>query len=89
MWRVYRRTRKDEDYKKYKEALNAATNEIRQTNRNYEKKFAYNIKHDSKTLYAYIRCKENIRDKVGPLEDSTGNIISQGLMAEHLNGYFS
>ena len=28
--------------------------------------------------------------KVGPLEDSTGNIISQGfLMAEDLNGYFS
>ena len=25
MWRVYRRTRKDEDYAKYKEALNAAT----------------------------------------------------------------
>ena len=30
------------------------------------------------------------RDKVGPLEDSAGNIISQGfLMAEDLNGYFS
>ena len=25
MWRVYRRTRKEEDYAKYKEALNAAT----------------------------------------------------------------
>ena len=31
-----------------------------------------------------------MRDKVGPLEDSDGNIISQGfLMAEDLNGYFS
>ena len=29
MWRVYRHTRKDEDYTNYKEALNAATNEIR------------------------------------------------------------
>ena len=29
-------------------------------------------------------------DKVGPLEDSAGNIISQGFsMAEDLNGYFS
>ena len=52
MWRVYRRTRKEEDYANYKEALNA--------------------------------------DKVGPLEDSAGNIVSQGfLMAEDLNGYFS
>ena len=26
MWRVYRRTKKDEDYTNYKETLNAATN---------------------------------------------------------------
>ena len=42
---------------------------------------------DSKSFHAY---KQNVRDKVGPLEDSAGNIISQGfLMAEGLNGYFS
>ena len=28
MWRVYRRTRKDEDYTNYKQAFNADTNEI-------------------------------------------------------------
>ena len=33
MWRVYRRTRKEEDYANYKEALNAATTEIRQSKR--------------------------------------------------------
>ena len=44
MWRVYRRTRKDEDYAKYKEALNAATTEIRQSKRSYEQKLACNIK---------------------------------------------
>ena len=37
-----------------------------------------------------VRSKQNLQDKVGPLEDSAGNIISQGfLMAENLNGYFS
>ena len=90
MWRVYRRTRKDEDYTKYKEALNAATTEIRQSKRSYEQKLACNIKNDSKSFYAYVRSKQNVQDKVGPLEDSAGNIISQGfLMAEDLNGYFS
>ena len=90
MWRVYRRTRKDEDYAKYKEALNAATTEIRQSKRSYEQKLACNIKNDSKSCYAYVRSKQNVQDKVGPLEDSAGNIISQGfLMAEYLNGYFS
>ena len=36
MWTVYRRTRKDEDYANYKEALNAATTEIRQSKRTFE-----------------------------------------------------
>ena len=89
MWRVYSRTRK-KDYAKYKEALNAATTEIRQSKRSYEQKLACNIKNDSKSFYAYVRSKQNVQDKVGPLEDSAGNIISQGfLMAEDLNGYFS
>ena len=50
MWRVYRRTRKEEDYAKYKEALNAATTEIRQSKRSYEQKLACNIKNDSKSF---------------------------------------
>ena len=41
-------------------------------------------------MYAYVRSKQNVRDKVGLLEDSAGNIISQGfLISEDLNGYFS
>ena len=74
----------------YKEALNAATTEIRQFKRSYEKKLACNINNDIKSFYAYVRSKQNVQDKVGPLEDSAGNIISEGfLMAEDLNGYFS
>ena len=40
----------------------------------------------------HVRSKQSIGDKVkvGHLEDSAGNIISQGfLMAEDLNSYFS
>ena len=39
MWRVYRRTRKDEDYANYKKVLNLATIEIRQSKRTFEKKW--------------------------------------------------
>ena len=49
MWRVYRRTRKDEDYANYKEALNLATTEMRKSKRTFEKKLAGNIKNDSKS----------------------------------------
>ena len=42
------------------------------------------------SLYAYVRSKQNVRNKVGPLEDNAGNIITQGfLMAEELNRHFS
>ena len=73
-----------------KEALNAATNEVRKAKRNFEHKLAQNIKSDSKSFYAYVRSKQNVRDKVGPLEDNAGNIITDGcLMAEELNVHFS
>ena len=64
----------------YKEALNAATTEIRHSKRSYDQILACNIKHYSKSLYAYIRSNQNVRDKVGHLEDSAGNIISQDLL---------
>ena len=70
MWRVYKHTGKDKDYKLYKEALNAATNEVRKAKRNSEHKLAQHIKSDSKSFYAYVRSKQNVRDKVGPLEDN-------------------
>ena len=64
MWRVYKHTGKDQDYVVYKEALNAATNEVRKSKRNVELKLAPNIKSDSKSFYAYVRSKQNVRDKV-------------------------
>ena len=91
MWRVYKHTGKDKDYEAYKEApLNAATNEVRKSKRNFEHKLAKNIKSDSKSFYAYVRSKQNVRDKVGPLEDNFGNIVTQGfVLAEELNMHFS
>ena len=55
----------DKDYEVYKEALNAATNELRKSKRNFEHKLAHNIKSDSMSLYAYVRSKQNVRDNVG------------------------
>ena len=89
-WRVYIHTGTDKDYDAYKEALNAATNEVRKSKRNVEHKLAQNIKSDSKSFYAYVRSMQNVRDQVGPLEDNAGHIITQGfLMAEELNMHFS
>ena len=90
LWRVYKHTGNVEDYTNYKEALNLATTEIRKSKRTFEKKLAGNTKNDSKSFYAYVRSKQKVRDKVKPLENKSGNIISDMLqMAEILNEYFS
>ena len=76
MWRVYKHTGNVEEYTNYKEALNLATTEIRQSKRTFEK--------------IYVRSKQKVRDQVGPLENNSENIISDGFqMAEVLNEYFS
>ena len=51
MWWVYKHAGKDKDYEVYKEALNAATNEVETSNQNFKYKFAQNIKSDSKSFY--------------------------------------
>ena len=90
MWRVYKHTGKLTNYEVYKEALKTATNEVRNCKRNYEHKLAQNIKSDSMSFYAYVRSKQNVRDKVGPLVDNVGKVIKHGfLMAEELNLDFS
>ena len=62
MWKTYRHTGSEEDYSIYKEALNQATAEIRNSKRSYEPKIAVNIKHDSKSFYAYVRSKQKVQD---------------------------
>ena len=90
VWRFYKHTGTDNDYDAYKLALNAATNEVRKSKRNFEHKLAQHIKSDSKRFYAYVRSKPNVRDKVGQLEDNAGYIIAQGcVMADDLNRHFS
>ncbi len=63
-WRVYKHTGKDTDCEVFKETLNTATNEVRGYKGIFEHKLAQNIKSDSKSFYAYVRSKQNVRDKV-------------------------
>ena len=53
-------------------------------------KLAQHINSDSKSFYACVSSKQNVRDKLGPLEDNAGIKITQGrLMAEELNMHLS
>ena len=73
MWKTYRHNGSEE-------ALNQATAEIRNSKRTYEQKLAFNKKYDGKSLCAYVRSKQKVQDKVGPLEGSDANIITEGFL---------
>ena len=88
MRKTYRHSGREEEYAIDKEALNQATAEIRNWKRWYEKKIAFNIKRDSKSVYVYVRNKQIVPDKVGPLEGSDGNIIIEGFRKRKLVLYF-
>ena len=62
MWKTYGHTGSEEDCAIYKEALNQATAEVRNSKRSYEQKIASNIKHDSKSFYAYVRSKQKVQE---------------------------
>ena len=88
LWRIYRKTGNIEDYNNYKKALELATAEMRKNS--FEQKFANDIKNNSKSFYAHVRSKQTVRDKVGPLKNSAGNIIYDVFqIAEDLNEHFS
>ena len=84
LWKLYTGTTgNNDDYIKYKEALNATTKEIRSSKRMFEHKLATNIKQDSKSLFAYIR---SIKDSIGQSKGNNGAVISNNKdMAESPN----
>src|SRR5207245_1908234 len=74
----------------YKEKLRKSVQENNRAKIIFEQNLADNIKRDSKSFYSYVRSKQRNRVRVGPLKDSSGNIIAEsGAMADLLNNYFS
>src|SRR6266496_2658448 len=77
-------------FSNYKEMQRRSQNIIRSAKRNFEQKLAKNVKNDNKSFFAYVRSKQRTVEKVGPLKDSMGNLITKNKDAAYLlNNYFS
>ena len=74
-WKLYNATKKDIDYKKYKECRNLVVKELRKARNIFELKLAADVKNNPKSFYRYMRTKTKSKDRVGPLKDSAGNLI--------------
>lgn len=90
MWKRYKEDKSYNNLVEYKIALNKVTNAYKSAKMNFECKIAKNSKKNPKAFYNYIRSKSKTKDKVGPLKDENGKLISDSnIMSKMLNDYFS
>ena len=92
MWKRYQETKSYSDYVEYKRALNRTTQEycIIRRKTNVELKLAQGIESNHKSLYFYVRSKSRTTDKVFPLKDNSGNMVSDDKeMCKMLITFFS
>ena len=76
LWTRYRVSRSYNDWVEYKVASNEATDEYRRAKIMFEENLASNIKSNPKSFYAYVRSKSKTKDRVGPLKDSAGKLVT-------------
>ena len=90
LWKKYQETKDYNIYVRYKKQLNFTTREIRNAKKSFEKKVAENIKLDPKSYHSYVKSKTKTKDRIGPLVDETGSVVtSDKEAADLLNVYFT
>ena len=63
---------------------------IKSAKRNFEQKLAKNVNDDNKSFFSYVRSKQRIVEKVEPIKDSLGSLITKDKdISCLLNNYFS
>ena len=63
---------------------------MRRSKRAFEEKLAEGSKKDSKSFFKYVRSKSGAKDKIGPLKDNEGNLLTSNEdMSELLNNFFA
>ena len=89
-WKRYTDTPEYQSYVEFKRVRNKAAAELRRSKRAFEEKLAEGIKKDSKSFFRYVRSKSGAKDKIGPLKDNDGNLLTSNEdMSELLNRFFA
>src|SRR6267154_4323650 len=88
MWKRYKEDMSYNNLVEYKLALNRATSTYKTAKADFESRLAKNIKTNPKAFYNYIRSKSKTKEKVGPLKDENGSVISDSNgMCKVLNNF--
>ena len=90
LWRWYSSSRDYQEYMAYKQVQDEVKKSVKNAKRNFEKKLAKDAhRNNTKPFYSYMKKRTNNRVGVGPLKDSTGQLVTADEnMAEMLNNFF-
>ena len=62
---------------------------MRRSKRAFEEKLAEGIKKDRNSFFRYVKSKSGAKDKIEPLKDNEGNLLTSNEdMSELLNSFF-
>ena len=90
MRQINKQSKTAESLANYLSSVEIANNEKKRSRLDFEHKLGYNIKTDSKSLYAYVRSKSRSKDSAGPVLDSINNLIVEPhKTASTFNDYFT
>ncbi|GAB0209762.1 hypothetical protein GRJ2_003441900 [Grus japonensis] len=77
-------------WEEYRETLRAARDQVRKAKALIELNLARDVKDNKKSSYSYVSDKRRTRENVGPLQNETGDLVTQDMeKAEVLNDFFA
>ncbi|GAB0205871.1 hypothetical protein GRJ2_003052700 [Grus japonensis] len=77
-------------WEEYRETVHAAREQVRKAKALIEISLARDVKDNKKRFYRYVSDKRRTRENVGPLQNETGDLVTQDMeKAEVLNDFFA
>ncbi|GAB0177368.1 hypothetical protein GRJ2_000202000 [Grus japonensis] len=77
-------------WEEYRETVRAARDQVRKAKALIEISLARDVKDNKKSFYRYVSDKRRTRENVGPLQNETGELVTQDMeKAEVLNDIFA
>ncbi|GAB0185602.1 mitochondrial enolase superfamily member 1 [Grus japonensis] len=77
-------------WEEYRETVRAAREQLRKAKAPIELNLARDVKDNKKSFYRYVGDKRRMSENVGPLQNETGDLVTQDMeKAEVLNDFFT
>ncbi|GAB0179532.1 hypothetical protein GRJ2_000418500 [Grus japonensis] len=77
-------------WEEYRETVQAARHQVRKAKALVELNLARDVKDNKKSFYRYVSEKKRMRENVGPLQNETGDLVTQDMeKVEVLNDFFA